>query len=100
MPSLVSSPDYTDAAPPREQLLDAAVAVGQGYSESKWVAEQLVQVAAERTAIHTAIVRIGQLSGGSSGAWNSSEWFPAMISASTVLGSLPAGDGVRSKAYT
>ncbi|KAI0695501.1 polyketide synthase [Cerioporus squamosus] len=85
--------DYTDAAPPKEQLLDATIAVGQGYSESKWVAEQLLQVAAERTSVQTTIVRIGQLSGGAGGAWNSSEWLPAMIAASTVLGCLPGGHG-------
>ena len=71
------------------------MAVGQGYSESKWIAEQLVKLASERTAVHTTVVRIGQIAGGPSGVWNASEWLPAMISASAVLKSLPGGQGVR-----
>ncbi|TFK79185.1 hypothetical protein K466DRAFT_459866, partial [Polyporus arcularius HHB13444] len=78
-----------DLPPPPEQPLDAAKAVGQGYSEAKWIAEELVRAAGERTSIRTTIVRIGQLTGSATGVWNSSEWLPAMISASTVLGHLP-----------
>ena len=91
-----SSSDYsTDLPAPPEEPLDAAKAVGQGYSEAKWVAEELVRVVAERTAVRTTIVRIGQLTGSATGVWNSSEWLPALISASTALGHLPGGQGVR-----
>ncbi|KAI0683985.1 polyketide synthase [Cerioporus squamosus] len=84
---------YTSNVLPMEQPLDAAIAVGQGYSESKWIAEQLIQVASERTSLQTTIVRIGQLAGGRSGVWNSSEWLPVMISVSAVLRCLPDGQG-------
>ena len=73
----------------------ASVAVGAGYAESKWVGERLLEIAAERKAIQSVVIRIGQLSGGANGAWKLSEWLPSMICASAALGCLPQGQGVR-----
>ncbi|KAI1783602.1 ketoacyl-synt-domain-containing protein [Ganoderma leucocontextum] len=86
--------NYTGAEPPRERPLDAVVAVGEGYSESKWIAEQLLQVASERNLVRGVVVRIGQQTGGKNGAWKPTEWFPAIVAASAALGCLPAGQGV------
>ena len=52
------------------------VAIGSGYTESKWVAERLLEIAAERKLVQSVVVRIGQLSGGKNGAWKVSEWRP------------------------
>ena len=75
-------------------MVASSVAAGTGYTESKWVAEQLLKVVAEKNIAHTVVVRIGQLAGGANGAWKVSEWLPSMISASTALRCLPQGQGV------
>ncbi|KAI0731474.1 ketoacyl-synt-domain-containing protein [Fomitopsis betulina] len=80
--------------PIAEEFLDnPSVSVGSGYSESKWVAEQLLKRAAERNVCDPSIVRLGQLSGGANGAWRTTEWIPSMISTSLALGCVPDGAG-------
>lgn len=65
-----------------------------GYSESKWVGERLLQLASDSNMIHGTVVRIGQLTGGVNGAWNTAEWFPSVTCASAALGCIPEGRGV------
>lgn len=65
-----------------------------GYLQSKWVAEQLIYKAGEAAMLQTSIVRVGQLTGGLSGAWDASQWFPAMVKSALYLESLPDGDDV------
>ncbi|EJF59192.1 ketoacyl-synt-domain-containing protein [Dichomitus squalens LYAD-421 SS1] len=86
--------NYNETAPPRERPLDPVVAVGEGYSESKWIAEHMVQVASERNLVRGVVVRIGQQTGGKNGAWKPTEWFPAIVAAGAALGCLPTGQGV------
>lgn len=79
-----------------ETYVDAASAVGTGYSESKWVCESILSKAALATPLQATTVRIGQLSGMSgSGHWNEKEWVPSMVKSSVHLGCLPKIDGVR-----
>lgn len=78
-----------------EVLSNPEVAVGTGYSESKWVAERILDVAAERTALRPVVVRLGQVCGDGSGTWNESEWFPSLVKSTLTLGCLPSVDGVR-----
>lgn len=73
---------------------DPMVAVGLGYTESKWVAEQVLDTAAERLHISISIVRVGQLSGGIKGAWNTAEWLPSIVQSAQSLGCLPMCDRV------
>ncbi|CAL1699315.1 unnamed protein product [Somion occarium] len=77
------------AAPIPEQPIEANVAVGTGYSESKWVAEKLLNVVASKSSLRPVSIRVGQVSGGASGAWNQAEWFPALVKSSVHLGHLP-----------
>ncbi|KAI1798467.1 polyketide synthase [Ganoderma leucocontextum] len=86
--------NYKEATYPKEVPIAASVAVGAGYTESKWVAERLLETAAERKVVQSVVIRIGQLSGGANGAWKGSEWLPSMICASAALGCLPQGQGV------
>ncbi|KZV64362.1 acetyl-CoA synthetase-like protein [Peniophora sp. CONT] len=82
----------TDAVP-EAALDDPLSAAGGGYGESKWVAEHLVLYARSRLGLNGLIARTGQLSGDlRSGAWNSKEWFPALVSASAKMGILPERD--------
>ncbi|KAH9077806.1 acetyl-CoA synthetase-like protein [Lactarius deliciosus] len=76
-----------------EVLSNPEVAVGTGYSESKWVAERILDAAAERTALRPVVVRLGQVCGDGSGTWNESEWFPSLLKSAITLGCLPSVDG-------
>ncbi|EGN93439.1 hypothetical protein SERLA73DRAFT_172085 [Serpula lacrymans var. lacrymans S7.3] len=72
-----------------EQPIEPEIAVGTGYSESKWVSENILCEAAEHTEMEVLIVRVGQLSGGLNGAWNITEWLPALVQSASILGLLP-----------
>ncbi|TFK85859.1 hypothetical protein K466DRAFT_566366 [Polyporus arcularius HHB13444] len=65
----------------RESLdVEPEVAVSMGYTESKWVAEQLFRRAAEERGLRTTVVRVTQLSGDShTGSWNTAELIPACV---------------------
>ena len=80
-----------------EPIQDAQTVVGMGYGESKWVAERVLDRAAKTTALRPVIVRIGQLSGGKNGSWNTTEWIPAVVRSGEVVKALPASDEVRAK---
>ncbi|KAF4468400.1 nonribosomal peptide synthetase [Fusarium albosuccineum] len=74
--------DPTDASP-------------MGYSQSKWVAEQVCDAAnkhlmdANSTDHLTTIIRIGQLCSNDAGIWNASEAYPLLLSTAKVVGCLP-----------
>ncbi|KAK0453915.1 hypothetical protein EV421DRAFT_1730853 [Armillaria borealis] len=75
--------------PLAEAPVNATVAQGTGYNESKWVSEELLRLA---PSLRYVIVRVGQLTGGPKGTWKIKEWVPSMIQSSTVLGFLPDDD--------
>jgi thioester reductase-like protein len=63
-----------------------------GYSRSKWVAEHICLEAHNRTNLRgqIAVVRVGQLAGDSiSGAWNTKEAWPMMLSTAKLIKCLP-----------
>ncbi|KAF3384280.1 Iterative polyketide synthase afoE [Penicillium rolfsii] len=74
---------------------DPSDAAPLGYARSKWVAENICAKAnrnwnQDPSRVLASIIRIGQLSGDSAtGAWNRSEAYPLMFSASNAIGSLP-----------
>ncbi|THH03024.1 hypothetical protein EW145_g6597 [Phellinidium pouzarii] len=76
-----------------EPLVQPDSAVGTGYAESKWVSEQVLEKASERTPLSTTVVRCGQMTGGPSGAWNDHEWFPSLVKSSIALGKAPHVEG-------
>ena len=81
--------------------LDPASAIGTGYSEAKWVAEQILYYAADKANIPVSVVRLGQLCGDNSGHWNEREWFPAMVKSALFTRCLPDIRDVRKLAsYT
>ncbi|KAK0491291.1 hypothetical protein IW261DRAFT_1547429 [Armillaria novae-zelandiae] len=77
--------------PLAETHIDADIAQETGYSESKWVSEELLRLV---PGLRYLIVRVGQLTGGLKGVWNPKEWVPSMIQSSTVLGCLPNDEQV------
>jgi len=72
-----------------EAPIPAETAVGNGYAESKWVAEQILLEAASKTQLESTIVRVGQISGGKDGDWNINEWFPSLVQSAAKLGHFP-----------
>ncbi|EEB91611.1 hypothetical protein MPER_10004, partial [Moniliophthora perniciosa FA553] len=77
-----------------EQPVPAEVAIGPGYGQSKWVAEEVLLNATQTAGLNGLVVRVGQLCGSSTtGAWNINEWAPAMIQSAKILGCLPVVDG-------
>lgn len=73
-------------------MLDPCTSVGTGYSESKWVAERIVE--SSRAWSNPLVVRIGQLAGGLDGNWDVREWLPSLVRTSVELGKLPELKGV------
>ncbi|KAL5518378.1 hypothetical protein ACEPAH_60 [Sanghuangporus vaninii] len=81
---------------PEERLPVPDSALGLGYTEAKWVSENVLDEAARCTALRPTVVRLGQLVGGPSGYWNEREWFAAIIKSSLLFGMLPNVPGVLS----
>lgn len=71
------------------------LALMSGYSQSKWVAEQILQNAGARTALDPLVCRVGQVSGGPSGDWAPNEWYPIMVQSATQVGCFPEDPRVR-----
>ncbi|KAG2362415.1 putative aminoadipate reductase [Suillus spraguei] len=61
-----------------------AIALGSGYGESKHVAEQIIA----RSHLQATSLRVGQISGGPTGAWATTDWVPILVKSSLALGSL------------
>lgn len=78
-----------------EILQDSKIAVGTGYSESKWIAERILDHAAEKTALQPVVVRLGQVCGDVTGSWNETEWFPSLVKSALSVKCLPDLEGVR-----
>ncbi|KAG8992459.1 hypothetical protein FRB94_013915 [Tulasnella sp. JGI-2019a] len=79
---------------PERPLDDLRVAVGNGYGESKAVAEKILEVVGRTTPLKSISFRIGQLAGSTpSGAWATSDWVPLIARGSQELGALPDGRG-------
>ncbi|PCH44811.1 NAD(P)-binding protein [Wolfiporia cocos MD-104 SS10] len=72
-----------------EGPVNPSLSLTNGYSEAKWVCEQIVYTAAGQTILDPIVVRVGQLSGGRAGAWAVDEWIPAMVQSAPHVGGLP-----------
>ncbi|KIJ40867.1 hypothetical protein M422DRAFT_780553 [Sphaerobolus stellatus SS14] len=81
---------------PEGPLSDLTLINAVGYSESKWVSEQILETASRQTPLKPVIVRVGQLCGGVNGNWNSREWFPSLVRAAQVVGGAPDTEGLAS----
>ncbi|KAK0784708.1 putative NRPS-like protein biosynthetic cluster [Friedmanniomyces endolithicus] len=81
-----------DSLVPERVIDDTSAATALGYSQSKWVAEQICWRASESTRLkgRVFVFRVGQLAGDTlNGCWNMKEAWPMMLSAVIVTGSLP-----------
>lgn len=77
--------EHPGTAVPEVALEDPSVSMAQGYSESKWITERLLDAAREQAGVPSAILRVGQIAGpanvaeGKAGIWNKQEWLPTVI---------------------
>ncbi|OCH84204.1 putative polyketide synthase [Obba rivulosa] len=86
---------YKESVPaPEASVLDPKMAVQTGYMESKWVAERLVQIAGAKLALKTNVIRVGLLTGGVNGSWDTSHWLPALVQSAVYVGCLPEGENM------
>ncbi|KAE8150923.1 hypothetical protein BDV25DRAFT_139358 [Aspergillus avenaceus] len=77
---------------PETPLLGKPGPSGQGYAQSKHVAEQICLSASLRSGMPCTILRIGQIAGPmtkSCGRWNRNEWLPSLIITSKSMGMIP-----------
>ncbi|KAF8572826.1 NAD(P)-binding protein, partial [Ramaria rubella] len=92
---IIKCESWTDIPPVAESpVTDLSLINASGYGESKWVSERILWNAGNSTALHPVVVRVGQLSGGVNGNWNTREWFPALVRASQVVGGAPDNAGL------
>ncbi|PPQ80241.1 hypothetical protein CVT25_003501 [Psilocybe cyanescens] len=85
--------DRTRGPYPEEVLLDPKYAVGNGYGESKYVAERLIA----QSGVQGTSFRVGQVSGGlPKGAWATTDWVPNLVKSSIGLNALPSMFGFAS----
>ncbi|KAK0480753.1 hypothetical protein IW261DRAFT_1685198 [Armillaria novae-zelandiae] len=75
-----------------EHCVGGQMAVGNGYSESKWVAEKIIETAGYKAGLISTIIRLGQLSGGINGCWNKNQWLPLIIRSAMTMKCLPNDD--------
>lgn len=81
------------AEPLPEDPISAEVAIGSGYSESKWVSEKMLEMAAAQTPLRPVIIRVGQLTSSVNGNWNEAEWLPSIVRSGPFVHCLPKSAG-------
>jgi thioester reductase-like protein len=94
--SVLNSASLDDPIPERLSS-SPSTSIPIGYSQSKWVTEQICGKAAS-TALHdrVQVLRIGQLCGDvEHGIWNESEGWPLMLRTAGTTGKLPKLNEVR-----
>lgn len=88
--SVMSYGSPTQSIP--EEVISADSSPGpNGYAESKYLSERLLDYAAQKLSIDTAFARVGQIAGPVShaGLWNKAEWFPSLVISSLHVGAIP-----------
>ena len=92
--------DIDMSASVKEEPVHPSVASGMGYSESKWVAECILDFASKKTPLQPISIRVGQLTGHASGVWSQAEWFPLLVRTSQSLRCLPRLGKVRYSTFS
>ncbi|KAF9465935.1 hypothetical protein BDZ94DRAFT_1296127 [Collybia nuda] len=78
---------------PENENRQPGTAMGLGYTESKWVTENILIKASEKSPLKPIIIRPGHICGGPSGYWDPVEWVPAIVRSGQHLGCLPRPEG-------
>ena len=90
-----TNPDYNFQSPGSvpEKRVEPSSATGTGYTESKWIVEEILHKFSVLAGLPTTIVRLGQVCGDKLGHWNEKEWFPALVKSSLFTHCLPGDMG-------
>ncbi|THC89059.1 hypothetical protein EYZ11_011499 [Aspergillus tanneri] len=81
-----------------ETVIQTATPAPNGYANSKYLAEQLLEHAARKRTVRASIARVGQVAGAvrTPGQWNKAEWFPSLVLSSLHVGAVPDNIGPQS----
>jgi len=76
---------------PETVIRDVSAPSSMGYGQSKYLAERMLDHAAQRLHLNAGVVRVGQICGTAQNprGWNRNEWFPSLVLSSRFLGALP-----------
>lgn len=93
----VSGRSAETGAAPEKVLESFDTPHANGYARSKFLSEQLCDVAARHLGIPVTVARVGQVAGAvrQGGKWKRSEWFPSLVISSFHIGCLPDSLGPR-----
>ena len=83
---------WTSDKPVKEEVLqDLNAPAANGYAESKYIAERLLERAAHVLGLNVRIAKAGQVCGParSKGAWKRGQWLPSLVLASRCLNAMP-----------
>ena len=89
--SSVMSYGSSSQAIPEEVISTESAPGPNGYAESKFLSERLLDHAAQNLSVDTAFARVGQIAGPvrHAGLWNKAEWFPSLVISSLHVGAIP-----------
>lgn len=92
--SAVSNYHCTPAAEelvPEHIITDLSCPAFMGYGESKYLAERMLDYAAQKLNLKTGIARVGQIAGTAKDphGWNRNEWLPSLVISSRYLKAMP-----------
>lgn len=78
-----------------ESIFSTNTTAPNGYANSKYVAEKLLDHSAQTLGIRTSLARVGQVAGAvrTPGLWNKAEYFPSLVKSSLQVGAVPASLG-------
>lgn len=62
-----------------------------GYADSKYIAEHIIDHAVKKNSLRASIARVGQVAGAvkQPGLWNKAEWFPSLVISSNQIKAIP-----------
>lgn len=74
-----------------EAIIKTSTPAPNGYANSKYIAEQLLDHAARNGTVRASVARVGQVAGAARtpGPWNKTEWFPSLVLSSLHVGAVP-----------
>ncbi len=92
------SSDQRDGKPFAERI-HRGLRIPEGYAQSKYIAELMIDAYAASTGLPAAVLRVGQIAGPVkyAGVWPVREWFPTVLRASRQLGVLPGNLGTQGR---
>jgi thioester reductase-like protein len=85
--------------PTPETFVEPELSLSAGYSQSKWVAERIFELAASETPLRSVVVRTTLIAGGSNGYWKADEWMPSIVESAMFIKCLPAMESVSLGAF-